>query len=56
MVIQTGDRTLFGRIANLATNLSGDTPMAEELAYFMKIISGRYTYIDIQTYHYFSKI
>jgi len=39
VVIQTGDRTLFGRIANLATNLDEGTPIAQELAYFMKIIS-----------------
>ncbi|XP_076455702.1 sodium/potassium-transporting ATPase subunit alpha-3-like [Babylonia areolata] len=41
MVVKTGDNTVMGRIANLATGLEiGDTPIAKEIHHFIFIISG----------------
>ncbi|RWS18186.1 sodium/potassium-transporting ATPase subunit alpha-like protein, partial [Leptotrombidium deliense] len=41
MVILTGDRTIMGRIANLASGLEmGETPIAKEIAHFIHIITG----------------
>ncbi len=41
IVILTGDRTVMGRIANLASGLEmGDTPIAKEIAHFIHIITG----------------
>ncbi|XP_015907347.1 sodium/potassium-transporting ATPase subunit alpha-B isoform X1 [Parasteatoda tepidariorum] len=41
VVINTGDRTVMGRIANLASGLEmGDTPIAREIAHFIHIITG----------------
>lgn len=41
IVINTGDRTVMGRIANLASGLdTGDTPIAREIAHFIHIITG----------------
>ncbi|KAG8181915.1 hypothetical protein JTE90_012471 [Oedothorax gibbosus] len=41
IVINTGDRTVMGRIANLASGLEmGDTPIAREIAHFIHIITG----------------
>ncbi|CAF2112334.1 unnamed protein product [Rotaria magnacalcarata] len=41
VVIRTGDRSVMGRIANLASGLSsGETPIAKEIAHFIHIITG----------------
>lgn len=41
VVINTGDRTVMGRIANLASGLEmGDTPIAREIAHFIHLITG----------------
>ncbi|WAR04160.1 AT1A-like protein [Mya arenaria] len=41
VVIRTGDRTVVGRIANLASGLEvGDTPIAKEIAHFINLITG----------------
>lgn len=40
MVVATGDRTVMGRIANLASGLgSNDTPIAIEIRHFIHIIT-----------------
>ncbi|XP_015785095.1 sodium/potassium-transporting ATPase subunit alpha [Tetranychus urticae] len=41
IAIQTGDRTVMGRIANLASGLEmGQTPIAKEIEHFIHIITG----------------
>ncbi|CAF4233857.1 unnamed protein product, partial [Rotaria magnacalcarata] len=41
IVVRTGDRTVMGRIANLASSLeTGETPIAREIAHFIHIITG----------------
>ncbi|RWS28523.1 Sodium/potassium-transporting ATPase subunit alpha-like protein [Leptotrombidium deliense] len=41
VVILTGDRTIMGRIANLASGLEmGQTPIAKEIEHFIHIITG----------------
>ena len=41
LVVSTGDRTVMGRIANLASGLEmGETPIAKEIAHFIHIITG----------------
>lgn len=41
IVISTGDRTVMGRIAHLASGLeTGETPIAREIAHFIHIITG----------------
>lgn len=41
MVVQIGDNTVMGRIANLASGLgSGKTPIAIEIEHFIHIITG----------------
>ncbi|RMX45475.1 hypothetical protein pdam_00019733, partial [Pocillopora damicornis] len=41
IVVQTGDNTVMGRIANLASGLgSGKTPIAVEIEHFIHIITG----------------
>ena len=40
MVVNVGDATVMGRIAGLASGLeSGDTPLAREISFFVKVIS-----------------
>jgi sodium/potassium-transporting ATPase subunit alpha len=40
IVINVGDNTVMGRIAGLASGLdSGDTPLAKEISFFVKVIS-----------------
>lgn len=40
VVIRTGDRTVMGRIANLASGLStGETPIAREISHFIHLIT-----------------
>lgn len=41
IVISTGDRTVMGRIAHLASGLeTGETPIAKEIGHFIHIITG----------------
>ncbi|KAL8623500.1 Sodium/potassium-transporting ATPase subunit alpha-3 [Nucella lapillus] len=48
MVVKTGDNTVMGRIANLATGLEiGDTPIAREIHHFIIIISGVAVFLGV---------
>ncbi|CAD5122368.1 DgyrCDS10804 [Dimorphilus gyrociliatus] len=48
MVINTGDRTVMGRIANLASGLEmGETPIAREIAHFIHIITAVAVFLGI---------
>ncbi|OTF77675.1 hypothetical protein BLA29_002373 [Euroglyphus maynei] len=48
IVINTGDRTIMGRIANLASGLEmGDTPIAKEIEHFIHIITGVAVFLGI---------
>ncbi|KAJ6224317.1 hypothetical protein RDWZM_002862 [Blomia tropicalis] len=48
IVINTGDRTVMGRIANLASGLEmGDTPIAKEIAHFIHIITGVAVFLGV---------
>ena len=41
VVVNTGDRTVMGRIAGLASGLEmGETPIAKEISHFIHIITG----------------
>jgi len=48
IVIRTGDRTVMGRIANLASGLaSGDTPIAREIEHFIHIITSVAVFLGV---------
>ncbi|XP_077985595.1 sodium/potassium-transporting ATPase subunit alpha-3-like isoform X1 [Glandiceps talaboti] len=48
IVIQTGDKTVMGRIANLASGLEvGDTPIAKEIAHFIHIITSVAVFLGV---------
>ncbi|XP_067123050.1 sodium/potassium-transporting ATPase subunit alpha-like isoform X2 [Centruroides vittatus] len=48
IVIYTGDRTVMGRIANLASGLQmGDTPIAREISHFIHIITGVAVFLGV---------
>ncbi|KAK3601218.1 hypothetical protein CHS0354_040401 [Potamilus streckersoni] len=48
IVIRTGDRTVIGRIANLATGLDiGATPIAKEISHFIHIITGVAVFLGV---------
>jgi sodium/potassium-transporting ATPase subunit alpha len=48
IIIQTGDRTVMGRIANLASGLEmGDTPIAKEIAHFIHIITAVAVFLGV---------
>merc|ERR1711962_981232 len=48
MVINIGDWTVMGRIANLASGLDmGDTPIAKEIAHFIHIITGVAVFLGV---------
>ena len=48
IVIRTGDRTVMGRIANLASGLeTGDTPIAKEIHYFIKLITSVAVFLGV---------
>ncbi|XP_054160551.1 sodium/potassium-transporting ATPase subunit alpha-like isoform X2 [Oppia nitens] len=48
IVINTGDRTIMGRIANLASGLEmGETPIAREIEHFIHIITGVAVFLGI---------
>lgn len=47
-VIRTGDRTVMGRIANLASSVdSGETPIAREIAHFIHIITAVAVFLGV---------
>ncbi|KAL0204381.1 hypothetical protein M9458_002399, partial [Cirrhinus mrigala] len=48
IVINTGDRTVMGRIATLASNLEGgQTPIAKEIEHFIHIITGVAVFLGV---------
>lgn len=48
IVINTGDRTVMGRIANLASGLEmGETPIAREIAHFIHLITGVAVFLGV---------
>lgn len=48
IVVNTGDRTIMGRIANLASGLEmGETPIAREIAHFIHIITGVAVFLGV---------
>ena len=48
VVIKTGDRTVMGRIANLASGLAvGDTPIAIEIEHFIHIITAVAVFLGV---------
>ena len=48
VVVQTGDRTVVGRIANLASGVeSGPTPIAKEIAHFIHLITGVAVFLGV---------
>jgi len=48
IVIRTGDRTVMGRIANLASGLgSGETPIAREIGHFIHLITGVAVFLGV---------
>ena len=47
-MISTGDRTVMGRIANLASGLEmGKTPIAREIEHFIHIITGVAVFLGV---------
>ena len=48
IVINTGDRTIMGRIANLASGLEmGETPIAREINHFIHLITGVAVFLGV---------
>lgn len=48
IVIKTGDRTVMGRIAHLASGLeTGDTPIAKEISHFIHLITGVAVFLGV---------
>jgi len=48
VVIMTGDRTVMGRIANLASGLEmGETPIAREIAHFIHLITAVAVFLGV---------
>lgn len=48
IVINTGDRTVMGRIANLASGLEmGETPIAREIEHFIHLITGVAVFLGV---------
>ncbi|XP_067939031.1 sodium/potassium-transporting ATPase subunit alpha-B-like [Watersipora subatra] len=48
IVVSTGDRTVMGRIANLASGLEiGETPIAKEIAHFIHIITAVAVFLGV---------
>jgi sodium/potassium-transporting ATPase subunit alpha len=48
IVVNTGDRTVMGRIANLASGLEmGETPIAREIAHFIHIITAVAVFLGV---------
>jgi sodium/potassium-transporting ATPase subunit alpha len=48
IVVNTGDRTVMGRIANLASGLeTGETPIAREIAHFIHLITAVAVFLGV---------
>nr|AEH68836.1 putative Na+/K+-ATPase alpha subunit [Pareledone sp. GG-2011] len=48
LVIKTGDKTVMGRIANLASGLEvGETPIAKEIGHFIHLITGVAVFLGV---------
>jgi len=48
VVVSTGDRTVMGRIANLASGIGNeDTPIAREIAHFIHLITGVAVFLGV---------
>ncbi|XP_064470594.1 sodium/potassium-transporting ATPase subunit alpha-B-like [Ornithodoros turicata] len=48
VVVNTGDRTVMGRIANLASGLEmGETPIAREIEHFIHLITGVAVFLGV---------
>jgi len=48
IVVNTGDRTVMGRIANLASGLgNNETPIAREIAHFIHLITGVAVFLGV---------
>ena len=48
MVVATGDRTVMGRIATLASGLEvGKTPIAIEIEHFIQLITGVAVFLGV---------
>ncbi|CAD5120356.1 DgyrCDS8929 [Dimorphilus gyrociliatus] len=48
VIVQTGDKTVMGRIANLASGLEmGETPIAKEITHFIHIITAVAVFLGI---------
>ncbi|KAI1305853.1 Sodium/potassium-transporting ATPase subunit alpha [Halotydeus destructor] len=48
IVVSTGDRTVMGRIANLASGLEmGETPIAREITHFIHVITGVAVFLGV---------
>jgi len=48
VVVNTGDQTVMGRIANLASGLEmGETPIAREIAHFIHLITGVAVFLGV---------
>ncbi|KAK6168491.1 hypothetical protein SNE40_021012 [Patella caerulea] len=48
IVVKTGDKTVMGRIANLASGLEvGETPIAKEIAHFIHLITGVAVFLGV---------
>ena len=48
IVVRTGDKTVMGRIANLASGLDvGETPIAKEIAHFIHLITGVAVFLGV---------
>lgn len=46
--MKTGDKTVMGRIANLASGLEvGETPIAKEIAHFIHLITGVAVFLGV---------
>ena len=48
IVVMTGDRTVMGRIANLASGLEmGQTPISREIEHFIHLITGVAVFLGV---------
>jgi len=48
MVVNTGDRTIMGRIAHLASGIeTGSTPIAREIEHFIHLITGVAVFLGV---------
>ena len=48
LIVQTGDNTVMGRIANLTSGIEmGQTPIAREIAHFIHLITGVAVFLGV---------